>query len=84
MQAMNCYQLSQYTAIDISQSLTTSVIDLMSPMHLMVSATIKIVKSISESKNEEFKKEYPHWKYFVGEIQQYVGQDNVLFCFIYH
>ena len=82
MQAMNCYQLSQYTAIDISQSLPVSVINLMSPMHLMVSATIKIIKSISE--NEEFRKEYPHWKYFVGEIQQYVGQDNVLFYSIYH
>ena len=77
MQAMNCYQISQYTAVDIPHSLATSPMDLMSPMHLMISATVKIVELISESKNDEFKNQYPDWKYFVAEIRQYVGQDNV-------
>ena len=49
----------------------------MSPMHLMISATVKIIKSISESDNDKFREEYPNWKYFIGEVQQYVGQDNV-------
>ena len=77
MQAMSCYQMSQYTVIDISHSPATSLIDLMSPMHLMMSATVKIVEPISESKNSEFRTQYPDWKYFLAEIRQYVGQDNV-------
>jgi hypothetical protein len=67
MQAMNCYQMSQYTAVDIPHSLATSPMDLMSSMHLMISATVKIVEPISESKNDEFKNQYPDWKYFVAE-----------------
>jgi hypothetical protein len=33
-----------------------------------MSAAVKIIKPISESKNESFRKEYPDWKYFIGEI----------------
>ena len=80
---MNCYQLSRYTVIDLSQSLATSVIDLMSPMHLMISAIIKIIGPISESKNDEFRTKYPDWRYVIGEVRQYVGQDNVYFLILY-
>ena len=55
----------------------------MSPMHLMMSATVKIIEPISESKNEKFRKQYPDWKYFVAEIRQYVRQDNVPLPFMF-
>jgi len=83
MQAMNCYQMSQYTPVDVPHPTATSLIERMSPMHLMMLATVKIVRPISKSKNDKFRKQYPDWKYFIGEIRQYVGQDNVYFPFIF-
>lgn len=77
MQAISCYRMSHYAAIDLSQSLPSSPVDLMSPMHLIMSATVKIITTISESNSEKFRNEYPNWKYFLGEVKQYVGQDNV-------
>src|SRR5579862_934132 len=83
MQTINCYQLSIYTTIDLNQiPLAKSIDDLLSPMHLNLHATVRCQTMPEPPQSTLFQQEYPTWRRFIGEIEQYADRENrvVTFC----
>jgi hypothetical protein len=77
MQTISCYQLSIYTAIDLNQiSVANSIDDLLSPMHLFLHATVRCQTLPGPPQSTLFQQEYPTWKRFIGEIEQYAERET--------
>jgi len=83
MQTISCYRLSIYTAIDLNQiPLTKSIDDLLSPMHLNLHATVRCQTMPEPPQSTSFQHEYPTWKRFIGEIEQYADRENRVIIFL--
>jgi len=77
MQTISCYQLSFYTSIDSNQiPLLNSIDDLLSPMHLSLHATVRCQTILQLPQTTLFQQEYPTWKWFIGEIEQYADRET--------
>jgi len=75
MQTTSCYQLSFYTSIDLDQiPLANSINDLLSPMHLFLHATARCQTVLELPRSKSFQEEYPTWRRFIGEIEQYADK----------
>jgi len=76
MQTISCYQLSFYTSIDFDQiPLANSIDDLLSPMHLFLHATVRSQTVLELPQSTLFQQEYPTWRRFIGEIEQYADKE---------
>jgi hypothetical protein len=76
---MSAMYLGLYDEIDPTTALVESIQDMLSPSSLSIWATAKIKSPLLEPTNAEFVSKYPHWKYFVAEIQQYAkGKTQVI------
>lgn len=61
--------------MDLNQiPLTNSIDDLLSPMHLFLHATIRCQTILELPWSTIFQQEYPTWKRFIGEIEQYADR----------
>jgi len=61
--------------MDLNQiPLTNSIDDLLSPMHLFLHATIRCQTILELPRSTIFQQEYPTWKRFIGEIEQYADR----------
>jgi len=77
MQTTSCYQLSIYTMIELNQiPLANSIDDLLSPMHLLLHATVRCQTTLESPQSPLFEQEYPTWKRFIGEIEQYAERES--------
>ena len=86
MQTTSCYQLSIYTSMDLSQiPLANSIDDLLSPMHLVLHAMVRCQTIPELPQSTIFQQEYPTWKRFIGEIEQYADRETqVMTLFLNH
>lgn len=87
MQGNTAYRLSLYKTgdsetinPDTSEPFGSDPADLLSPMHLAINATVKIISAVKEPDSLEFKERYPTYRFFIGEIQQYAANDQRV-CF---
>jgi len=72
MQTISCYPLLMYTSMELDKiPLASSVDDLLSPMHLFLHATVRCQTMLELPQSKLFQQEYPTWKRFIGEIEQY-------------
>jgi len=77
MQSVSCYQLSIYTSIESNQiALIKSIDDHLSPMHLLLHATVRCQTMPEPPQSSFFQQEYPTWKRFIGEIEQYAEKES--------
>jgi len=77
MQTTSCYQLSIYTSIDLDEiPLANSIDDLLSPAHLFLHATVRCQTVLELPQSHLFQQEYPTWKRFIGEIEQYADRET--------
>ena len=82
MQTTNCYPLSIYTSIDLNEiPLANSIDDLLSPMHLFLHAMVRCQTVIELPQSIAFQQEYPTWKRFIGEIEQYADRETQVITF---
>jgi hypothetical protein len=76
MQTISCYPLSMYTSVELDKiPLATSIDDLLSPMHLLLHATVRCQTMLELPRSKLFQQEYPTWKRFIGEIEQYAERE---------
>ena len=77
MQAHTLFELSVYSSTsDSTYDDAQSPIDLLSPSHLIVDATIHIESGVQPCDD------YPSWVAFIGQITQNIAQEtHVLFFF---
>ena len=77
MQAHTLFELSAFSTPDsLSSTDSQSPIDLLSPSHLILHATIRIESGVQPCDG------YPSWVAFTGQITQNVAQEtHVLFFF---
>ena len=75
MQAHTLFELSAYSS-DSAQPNPQSPIDLLSPSHLIVDATIRIESGVQPCEG------YPSWVAFTGQITQNVAQETHVLCFL--
>src|SRR5579859_2455575 len=75
MQAHTLFELSAYSS-DSAQANPQSPIDLLSPSHLIVDATIRIESGVQPCDG------YPSWVAFTGQITQNVTQETHVPYFI--
>jgi len=77
MQTISCYPLSTYTSIELDKiPLASSIDDLLSPMHLFLHATVRCQTMLEHPQSKLFQQEYPTWKRFIGEIEQYAERET--------
>jgi hypothetical protein len=77
MQTISCYSLSIYTSLELDKiPLASSIDDLLSPMHLFLHATVRCQTMLELPQSKVFQQEYPTWKRFIGEIEQYAEKEN--------
>jgi hypothetical protein len=83
MQTTSCYPLSIYTSMHLTRNpLSNSIGDLLSPMHLLLHATVRCQTVVELPESSLFREEYPNWKRFIGEIEQYADRGpRVMTCF---
>jgi hypothetical protein len=63
--------------MDLSQiPLANSIDDLLSPMHLFLHATVRCQTVLELPQSTLFQREYPTWKRFIGEIEQYANRET--------
>jgi len=71
-----------YTSMDLSQiPLANSIDDLLSPMYLFLHAMVRCQTILELPQSTLFQQEYPTWKRFVGEIEQYADRENRVMTF---
>jgi len=77
MQTTSCCQLSIYASMDLNEiRLANSIDDLLSPMHLFLHATVRWQTVLQLPQSIVFRQEYPTWKRFIGEIEQYADRET--------
>ena len=77
MQTISCYPLLMYTSMELDKiPLASSVDDLLSPMHLFLHATVRCQTMLELPQSKLFQQEYPTWKRFIGEIEQYAERET--------
>jgi hypothetical protein len=77
MQTISCYELSFYTSINSNRiPVPNSIDDLLSPMHLFLHATVRCQTILEPPQSTLFQQEYPTWKRFIGEIEQYADRET--------
>src|SRR5216110_1386757 len=77
MQTTSCCQLSMYTSMDLNQiPLANSIDDLHSPMHLFLHAMVRCQTVLELPQSTLFQHEYPTWKRFIDEIEQYADWET--------
>jgi hypothetical protein len=81
MQATNAFRLDKYTDPDNlkqNMSINESILNEMSPMHLILSAVVEIIQPVRDSPSLPQRRLNPAWKYFVVRVNQYSKkQDHV-------
>jgi hypothetical protein len=81
MQATNAFLLDKYTDSDNlkqNMSVNESILNEMSPMHLILSAVVEIIQPVRDSPSLSQRRLNPSWKYFNVRINQYSKkQDHV-------
>ena len=71
-----------YTSMDLNQiPLANSIDDLLSPTHLFLHATVRCQTVLELPQSALFQEEYPTWKRFVGEIEQYADRETRVMTF---
>ena len=84
MQTISCYPLWMYTSMELDKiPLATSIDDLLSPMHLFLHATVRCQTMLELPQSKLFQQEYPTWKRFIGEIEQYAERETRVMTFPY-
>ena len=63
-----------YTKIDISNTIFESLSQALPNIFLTMIGTAKVIQGITIS--SALKDNFPAWKYFVGEFQQYITRSN--------
>jgi len=77
MQTISCYPLLIHTSMELDKiPLASSVDDLLSPMHLFLHATVRCQTMLELPQSKLFQQEYPTWKRFIGEIEQYAERET--------
>ena len=77
MQTTSCCQLSIYASMDLNEiRLANSIDDVLSPMHLFLHATVGWQTVLQLPQSIVFRQEYPTWKRFIGEIEQYADRET--------
>ena len=77
MQTTSSCQLSMYTSMDLNQiPLANPIDDLLSPMHLFLHATMRCQTVLELPQSTHFQQEYPTWKRFISEIEQYADWET--------
>ena len=77
MQTTSCCQLSIYASMDLNEvPLAKSIDDLLSPMHLFLHATVRCQTVLELPQSISFQHEYPTWKRFIGEIEQFADRET--------
>jgi|SRR5947207_14195882 len=77
MQTISCYELSIYTSLKLNEiPLASSINDLLSPMHLFLHATVRCQTALELPQSKLFQQEYPTWRRFIGEIEQYAERET--------
>jgi len=77
MQMTSCCQLSIYASMDLNEiRLANSIDDVLSPMHLFLHATVRWQTVLQLPQSIVFRQEYPTWKRFIGEIEQYADRET--------
>ena len=56
--------------------LANSIDDLLSPMHLFLHVTVRCQTVLQLPQSIVFRQEYPTWKRFIGEIEQYADRET--------
>jgi hypothetical protein len=65
-----------YTSADLNQiPRANSIDDLLSPMHLLLHAMVRCQTVLECPRSTVFQQEYPTWKRFIGEIEQYADKE---------
>jgi hypothetical protein len=81
MQATNAFRLDKYTHsnnLTQNMSISDSILNEMSPMHLILSAVVEIVQPVRDSPTLAQRRLNPAWKYFIVRVNQYSKkQDHV-------
>ena len=78
MQAHTLFDLNAYLALGLNTTgLQTSPIDLLSPCHLMLDATVHVESGVTPCEG------YPNWVAFTGRIMQNVAQVTHVFSFFF-
>ena len=63
--------------MDLNQiPLANSIDDLLSSMHLFLHATVRCQTILELPRSILFQQEYPTWKRFIGEIEQYADRET--------
>jgi hypothetical protein len=63
--------------MDLDQiPLANSIDDLLSPMHLFLHAMVRCQTVLEPPQSTIFQREYPTWKRFIGEIEQYADRET--------
>jgi len=88
MQGNTAYRLSLYNTggsktinPDTMEPFGSDPANLLSPMHLAINATVKIISAVKEPESREFKEKYPTYRFFIGEIQQYAANGQHVYFF---
>ena len=77
MQTTSCYPLTAYTTMNSDQTPSAkSVDDILPSIHLLIHATVRCQTALDNPQSASFQQEFPTWKRFIGEIEQYVGKEN--------
>src|SRR5439155_27331122 len=74
MNAIFVYRQTIYTEIDISHTIFGSLPQALPNMFLTMIGMAKVTQGITIS--SALKDNFPAWKYFVGEFQQYIAGSN--------
>ena len=74
MNAIFVYRQTIYTEIDISDTIFGSLPQALPNMFLTMMGTAKVTQAITIS--SALKDNFPTWKYFVAEFQQYIAGSN--------
>ena len=66
-----------YTSMELDKiPLASSVDDILSPMHLFLHAIVRCQTMLELPQSKLFQQEYPTWKRFIGEIEQYAERET--------
>ena len=71
MNAIFIYRQPIYTEIDLSNSIFGSLPQALPNMFLTMIGTTKVIQGITAS--SALKDNFPSWKYFIGEFEQYIA-----------
>ena len=71
MNVIFVYRQEIYTELDLSSTIVGSLPQALPNMFLIMIGTAKVIQSITPL--SALKDDFPTWKYFIGEFEQYIA-----------